>query len=190
MQWNDEKLDGKGFESWREFDHPQLGKVEIGGWDYKYVWQNAPTEYLPEICEKQCAFTLAHALMSSRLEVTKSNVEAHGEGVYKLEVVVANTGFLPTYTSKRAQERKAVRPVEVKLDLPEGATILSGKAEQEIGQLEGRSNKIYGGWFAARTITDNQRRLEWVVRAPEGGGAQVTIKSDRAGTVRAKMDLS
>jgi murein tripeptide amidase MpaA len=189
MQWNDEKLGGKGFEAWREFEHAQLGKVEIGGWDYKYAWQNAPAEYLPEICEKHCAFTMAHALMSSRLEFIKTDVQGHGEGVYKLEVVVANTGFLPTYTSKRAQERKAVRPIEVKLEVPEGATILSGKAEQEAGQLEGRSNKIYGGWFASRSITDNQKRLEWVVRAPDGGIAQVVVKSDRGGTVRAKLEL-
>ncbi len=190
MKWNDEKLGGKGFETWREFDHPQLGKVEIGGWDYKYAWQNAPAEYLPGICEKQCTFTLAHALMSSRLEFLKTEVEAHGKDVYKIDVIVANSGFLPTYTSKRAQERKAVRPVEVKLDLPEGATLLSGKGEQEVGQLEGRTNKIYGGWYSSRHITDNQKRLEWVVQAPEGGTAHVTIRSDRAGTLQADLELA
>lgn len=189
MKWNDEKLDGKGFEDWREFNHPQLGKVEIGGWDYKYAWQNAPAEYLPGICEKQAEFTIAHALMSARLEVLKSNVEAHSEGVYKIDLVVGNTGFLPTYTSKRAQDRKAVRPIEVKLELPEGATLVSGKADQEAGQLEGRTNKIYSGWYSSRSVTDNQKRFEWVVRAPNGGSAQVTIKSDRGGVVRTSLDL-
>ena len=83
MKWNDEKLDGKGFEPWHWFDHPQLGRVEIGGWDHKYVWQNAPTQYLPAICEKQVQFTVAQALMSPRLEFLKTNVEPLGDGVHK-----------------------------------------------------------------------------------------------------------
>jgi murein tripeptide amidase MpaA len=190
MQWNDEKTGGKAYLPWREFDHPQLGKVELGGWDIKDYWQNAPADYLPEMCEQQSEFTLAHALMSSRLELLRQDVQRHGEGVYKVEVVVANTGFLPTYTSKRAQERKIVRPIEVSIKLPEGATLLVGKADQEFGQLEGRTNKLYGGWFSSRHITDNQKRLEWVISSPSGGTAQVTITSDRAGTLRTSLDLA
>ena len=42
MEWNDEKLGGKGFIDWQPFEHPQLGTVEIGGWKDKEVWQNPP----------------------------------------------------------------------------------------------------------------------------------------------------
>jgi murein tripeptide amidase MpaA len=189
MKWNDEKTGGNAFHAWREFDHPQLGKVEIGGWDTKNYIQNAPAEYLPELCEKQCSFTLAHALMSSRLELARTDVEKHGDGVYKVSVVVANRGFLPTYTSKRAQDRKVVRPIEVSLRVPAEGSIVTGKADQEIGQLEGRTNKIYGGWFSSRNITDNQKRIEWVVRAASGGEAEITVRSDRAGTIRTRLPL-
>lgn len=188
MEWNDSKLDGKGFVAWREFDHPQLGKVEIGGWDNKNYWQNAPAEYLPEICEKSCQFTLAHALMSPRLEV-EASVEKEAEGIYKVYAVVRNMGFLPTYTSKRAQARKIVSPIKVEVSLPEGAKLLAGKAEQEIGQLEGRTNKLYGGWFSSGNATDNAIRLEWVIGAQRGSEVEVTAKADRAGTVRAKAAL-
>ena len=189
MKWNDEKLDGKGFEPWHWFDHPQLGRVEIGGWDHKYVWQNAPAQYLPEICKKQVQFTIAQALMSPRLEFLKTNVEPLGEGVYKISAVIANIGFLPTYTSIKAQERKAVRPIEATLELPDGATLVSGKALYDAGQLEGRTNKIYGGWYASRSITDNQKRLEWVLNAPTGGTARITVRSDRAGTLTTDLQL-
>jgi murein tripeptide amidase MpaA len=189
MKWNDEKTGGKAFQPWREFDHPQLGKVEIGGWDTKGYIQNAPPDYLPELCEKQCAFTLAHALMSPRLEFKEARVEEQNEGVYKLSIVVANRGFLPTYTSQRAQERKAVRPIEVSVRLPAEATIVTGKATQEIGHLEGRTNKIYGGWFSSRNVTDNESHLEWVVRAPSGGEVQIEVKSDRAGTIMTRLPL-
>lgn len=36
LKFNDESLDGDGFE------HPQLGKVELGGWKSKQMRQNAP----------------------------------------------------------------------------------------------------------------------------------------------------
>jgi len=189
MKWNDEKMGGKAFQNWREFDHPQLGKVEIGGWDTKDYIQNAPADYLPEICEKQCSFTLAHALMSSRLEFAKTSVDKQSEGVYKVTVVVANRGFLPTYTSQRAQERKVVRPIEVSMRLPADGTIVTGKADQEIGQLEGRTNKIYGGWFSSRNVTDNQKHLEWVVRSPSGCEAEITVSTDRAGTISTRLPL-
>ncbi len=42
LHWNDEALGGRGFVDWHEFEHPQLGTVEIGGWDWFRVWSNAP----------------------------------------------------------------------------------------------------------------------------------------------------
>jgi murein tripeptide amidase MpaA len=51
MAWNDEKMGGRAFFDWQEFDHPQLGKVEIWGWAVKGCRQNAAVEYLPEMCE-------------------------------------------------------------------------------------------------------------------------------------------
>lgn len=189
MRWNDEELEGKGFIAWREFDHPQLGKVEIGGWDTKNYFTNAPPRYLPQICEQNCQFTLAHALVSPRLEVRKLSAEKEAEGVYKITAVVANAGFLPTYTSKKAEERKIVRPIEARINVPEGGKLISGKREQEIGQLEGRSNKIYGGWFSSTNVTDNEALLEWVVSGPAGSEVEVVVKSERAGTIRRKVAL-
>ncbi len=190
IKWNDEKLDGKAFIPWREFDHPQLGKVEIGGWDMKNYWTNAPPQYLEEICEQNCQFTLAHALMSPRLELRKTEVEKQAEGIFKITTTVANKGFLPTYTSKRAQERKIVRPIEARINVPEGGKLIAGKRDHELGQLEGRSNKLYGGWFSSGNVTDNEKRLEWIVRAPSGTQAEVVVKSERAGTIRATLDLA
>ncbi|MGK7943882.1 MAG: M14 family metallopeptidase, partial [Microcystaceae cyanobacterium] len=115
LQWNDEKLGGKGFIDWTPFNHPQLGEVEIGGWDEKKVWQNAPTEYLPDICEKHCQFAIAHALMSPRLSLSRSEVVAQGGDIYHVTVQWENVGFLPTYTSQKSLERKMVQPIKVVL---------------------------------------------------------------------------
>jgi len=185
MGWNDDQLGGKGFVDWQPFDHPQLGPVELGGWDVKAVWQNAPAAFLPELCEKHCLFTIAHALMSPRLGLRRLVVQPQGGDVYRVVALLENSGFLPTYTSKKGLERKVARPIEVVLTLPAGATLVTGEARQEIGHLEGRANKAFGGGSG----TDYLRKVEWVVRAPAGTRLALTAAAERAGTVRTEIAL-
>ena len=189
MRWNDQVLGGEGFASWQPFEHPQLGPVEIGGWRTKFVWQNAPAQFLPDLCHKHCLFSIAHAVMGPRLTVESFTAARQGGELHKLTLILRNTGYLPTYTSKKALERKAVRPIEVEVMVPDGGELVSGEREQEIGQLEGRSNKMWGSWFSGGYPTDNARRLEWVVRGSTGSEVRVEVRAERAGTVRAAVTL-
>jgi murein tripeptide amidase MpaA len=186
LRWNDQQLAGKGFFPWQPFEHPQLGTVEIGGWDFKGVWQNAPAQYLPDLCEKQFRFALTHALLSPRLAIAAVQLIPQGGDIYHLLVQIENQGFLPTYTSKKALERKVVRPIEVNLALPEGVNLISGQLEQEIGHLEGRSNKVF-----ERTASGNDYRhhIEWVVKGQTDEEVLITVCSERAGTVRHSLKL-
>jgi murein tripeptide amidase MpaA len=34
LKWNDEVLKGRGYVDWYAYKHPQLGSVELGGWDF------------------------------------------------------------------------------------------------------------------------------------------------------------
>jgi hypothetical protein len=128
--------------------------------------------------------------MSPRLTVQECQAEALGGGLHKITLILRNTGFLPTYTSKRALQQKAVRPIEVEVTLPAGVTLTSGEREQEIGHLEGRSNKLWGGWYSSGYPTDNARRLEWVVAGAAGSVVKIETRSERAGTVRAEITLN
>jgi murein tripeptide amidase MpaA len=187
LKWNDEQIGGRGFVPWRPFVHPELGPVEIGGWIERRTFGNPPEEFLLKTIAPNTEFVIAQALMSPRLELRQLSAEPIGDGVFRLRAVAANTGYLPTYGSKKAQEIRAVRPVEVTLELPEGAELLTGEVRQEIGQLEGRANKraLWGGSFP----TDNLQKLEWTVRASAGGVARITAASQRAGTARAELAL-
>jgi murein tripeptide amidase MpaA len=186
LKWNDEALKGEGFVPWQPFDHPQLGRVEIGGWKFKSVWQNAPCQYLPGLCEKQFRFAIAHALISPRLAIARSVVTAQGENIFHIVVQWENQGFLPTYTSQKALERKAVRPIEVVLTLPGTVVLVSGLLKQEIPHLEGRSNKAFASLASG---LDYRRHLEWVVKGPLGTEIQVTAYGERAGTVQTTLTL-
>ena len=188
MKWNDEAMSGEAFENWRSFDHPQLGPVEIGGWKGKLYEQNAPLKYLPDMCKKHSRFTLSHASLNPYLSLRTLDINRQGENVYRVVAVIENNGFLPTYTSQKALERNDARPIEATLYLPEGVSLIAGDRRQELGQLEGRSNKIWN-WWSGASPTDNRRKVEWVFKAAPGSSVELTVRSQRAGVIRHTITL-
>ena len=188
MKWNDEILGGKAFIDWYKFDHPQLGKVELGGWDFMNSWTNPPLAFL----EKEVAlfpdWVLWHLLISPKLVLRQVEVKTIGTGTYRVRMVVENTGWLPTYVTKKALEKKITRGVICEIELPVSATLQSGKLREELVQLEGRAYKsafadsLEGG-------TDDRLKVEWVVYAPNGGKVKLVARHERAGTVRTEVEL-
>jgi hypothetical protein len=51
LKWSDEQCGGQAHVDWRPFQHPQLGAVEIGGWDKMNYWRNPP----PHLREREAA---------------------------------------------------------------------------------------------------------------------------------------
>lgn len=178
---DDEGLEG--FEPWRPFEHPQLGPVEIGGWDYGRFWGVAPFKFLPDIAERHARFTLAHAAASPRLHWKLTEAQPQGGGLYRVVGVLENLGYLPTYTSARAKERQAVQPIRVKVRAP---ALVSGEASQDAGQLEGRS-AVSGGF--GPTSAAQERKFEWVVRGQPGETVTLEAAGPRAGVARAEVRL-
>ena len=188
MKWNDDVLGGKGYVDWYAFDHPQLGKLELGGWDSLNTWTNPPVEFLEKEIQVFPDWIIWHALISPRLTLRETSVKPIGEGAFVLRLVVENTGWLPTYVTKKAVEKKVARGVICEIELPEGATLQSGKPRQELGQLEGRAYKsaFPEAWEGG---TDDRLKIEWVIHAPKGGMVKVSARHERAGVVRAEMEL-
>jgi murein tripeptide amidase MpaA len=190
LKWSDEQLGGRGYVEWKPFDHPQLGGVEIGGWDRFYAWANVPFERLEQEIAPHTDWAIFHCLISPRLEARSLEVERVGESVWKIQLVLENTGWLPTNVSDKAAERNAVRQVEVELELPEGARLVSGEKRTEAGQLTGRVHKRSSLWWGTNDATTDRAKLEWVVESPNGGAVELAAKHQRAGTVRQVVELA
>jgi len=191
LEWSDEVLKGKGYIDWYPYEHPQLGRVELGGWDHLYAFRNPP----PELLEKEIApfadWLVWHLLISPRLELYEASAKPLGKGTYTVRMVVQNTGWLPTYVTKRAMEKKLTRGIVCEIELPEGATLETGKAREELGQLEGRAYKSSTpGGFSPGDPTDERAKVEWVVHAPQGGTVRLTARHERAGTLVAEVELA
>lgn len=192
LQWNDSALGGKGFVDWYKYRHPQLGEVEIGGWDALYTWSNPPKHLLEQEVERFPKWLLWHLLISPRLELLEANAVSLGDGAFRVRLAVQNTGWLPTYVCKKALERKLTRGVVCEIELPPGAALEAGELRQKKGELEGRAYKTStpSGWFATDgDPTDERLKAEWVVRAPSGAVVKLSAKHERAGTVRAEVKL-
>ncbi len=188
LRWNDQELAGQGFINWREFEHPPLGTVEIGGWDPKFVVQNPPPKFLEQECHKNTLWNLKHAASLPRTSIEEVTVEELEEGVYRIQALLANHGYLPTNITNRARAVEAVNEDRAFLHVPEGAELLFGKAEQEIGFLEGYMNGQKAAWGTPAPAR-SAARVSWVVRAPEGTQLELTLKSERGGTVRQNVTL-
>jgi murein tripeptide amidase MpaA len=190
LKWSDEVLGGRGYVDWYPFEHPQLGRVELGGWDMLYAWRNPPPEFL----EKEVAlfpdWLVWHLLISPKLAVYEATVEPLGDALYKVRLVVQNTGWLPTYVTKKALEKKLVRGVIAEIELPDGATLQLGKPREELGQLEGRAYKPSAANVWNADPTDDRAKVEWVVHAPQGGTVRLTARHERAGVVRVECPLA
>jgi murein tripeptide amidase MpaA len=188
LKWNDEVLQGKGYVDWYPYQHPQLGNVELGGWDFMNMWTNPPLQFLEKEISPFPEWVVWHALISPRLVALDTNVIPLGGNSYRIRLVVQNEGWLPTYVTKKALERKVTRGVIAEITLPKGATLESGKPREELGELEGRAYKPV---FVddAEESTDERVKVEWVVRAKKGTKVKLLAKHERAGAVRVDVVL-
>lgn len=179
------------FKPWTPFEHPQLGPVELGGVDPKYFVQNPPVRFLPEEVEKHTRFILRHARTMPHLQLRDVAVRVLGRGLYRVEAVVQNSGFMPTHVLNEALSLKLVPDIAVELS-GEGIAFEEGKARQEIGQLEGFSG-INSNYFFFGINTNPHRPVEkqvaWVIQADAGTAVTVAASSQRAGVVQACVTL-
>jgi murein tripeptide amidase MpaA len=186
LNWSDEKLNGRGYVDWYEFDHPQLGKVELGGWDTLYAWRNPPPDYLEKEIESFVNWVVWQARCSPKLERHSVNVVSDGDASV-IKFAVDNTGWLPTYLSKMGETKKLCRGVVGEIELSDGMSLISGRLREQGPQLEGRCYIPSAGFGWMMNETDHRHVFEWTVRGK--GEVSLIAKHERAGEVRERIRL-
>ncbi|MDE2126364.1 MAG: carboxypeptidase [Armatimonadetes bacterium] len=189
LTWADSLPGGSAWQDWRPFKHPQLGDIELGGWDYLYAFRNPPPCCLEAEIAPLADWAIFHCLISPLMELRSATARRLRAGVWLVQVVVENTGWLPSYVTKTALQHAVVRDVVAEIELPQGAKLCSGKLRMECGQLEGRAYKTSApGPFTTDASTE-RAKIEWVVESQTAGEVQVTVRHQRAGVVRATIRL-
>jgi hypothetical protein len=129
-----------------------------------------------------------HALISPILATREVSVTSLSADTFRVRLVVQNEGWLPTYVTKKALERKATRGVIAEIQLPKGAKLISGREREELGELEGRA---YKDVMVSETSegTEDRVKVEWVVKAKRGSKIKLIAKHERGGTVKVDVVL-
>lgn len=194
LRWSDTTLGRDvGYVDWYPFEHPQLGPVELGGWHFFRVWSNPPPALMEAEIAPHSDFAVRHLLLSPRLELREASASRIGEpgedgrSTWRVLVVVENTGWMATNITERAMERKAVRPLEAEISLPDDASLAAGTARVELGQLTGRALKRSA--LLASDPTRDRAKVEWVLTAPVGALVSVEVRHQRAGVLRLEVAL-
>lgn len=184
----DKECPGTAYVDWYEFDHPQLGKLEIGGWDIQNSFHNPPLHLLEKEVAPFPEWFVYQALMSGSLEMIDASAEKVGDNAFMVRMVVENVGYLSTAGSEKAKAHKVTREVVAEIKLPDGAKLLRGKSWEEVGHLDGRvgmmaSPVFIGTGFDPMDGGSNRAKIEWLVEAAPGTKIEVTARQERSGKV-------
>lgn len=171
LRYNDSIMGGAAFKNWTPFDHPQLGRLEIGGW--KKFGQNNPVgERMNQEVRRNVDFVLMQASLLPELALAELKAQPLSGGVYRIEGTVRNLGYQPTELAIRVSQRRAV-PVRAELSVPGSAQILHPKPTQELGVIAGHG----------------EQKVEWLVRASPGATVAVRAWHPKAGKASAELRI-
>ncbi|ANH69192.1 M14 family metallopeptidase [Mitsuaria sp. 7] len=200
LRWSDEHCGGRAYVDWQPFQHPQLGAVEIGGWDQINYWRNPPPELREAEVERFPAWMDRIALSLPRLELLRAEAQALAlaHDVWKIRLAVVNTGWLPTSVTQLALDHKIVRGVMFEIHLPDIDTgadadiaLLVGKPRIEGPQLRGHApRKSLLALSPDPEPMADRAVVEWTIRAPHGTTIAMTAEAERAGRIRTSVTLS
>jgi murein tripeptide amidase MpaA len=197
LKWSDQACGGQAHVDWKPFEHLQLGRVEIGGWDKMNFWRNPPPALREREVERFPAWMNQIALSLPRLELVRTEVRALGDDTWRVRMAVGNAGWLPAAVTARAVERQVVKGVVFDLHLPAplnpdsgGVTLLSGLPRIQGPHLAGhgpRTSQL--SFLPSREITGDRAVAEWVLRAPRGTRLSISARAARAGAVHTEVVL-
>ncbi|MBC8514678.1 hypothetical protein H8D30_02315 [bacterium] len=190
MRWNDEVAHGACFSDWEEFEHPDLGWIEIGGWRAFCTRAPLPDE-LPEMAMRNTLFTLLHASFMPQVALGKTTATRLERGLWQVEVEILNLGEMPTASG---QARRVGIAKEERLTVLGGELVASGERE-----LDSRG----GGTFVTNpheTPIEGEAQVgnlgpmarRWIVllvRASRGDALVIVLDSEKGGSATQEIQL-
>lgn len=170
LNWAKENLKrNEYFKEWTSYDHPQLGKVEIGGFKTAFFLTNPPIKFLAKEIENVFEGSFAVSRMAPLVEVDSIAVEPIEGNTSKVTVVVKNSGYFPTYGSAQALKVKIINKPLCKTSLSAKSgelKILSAPAAESIHHLKGfsDSNPRISPFFGTGFSHEYEQQLSWIIQ--------------------------
>lgn len=189
--WDRDENEGRTFPPWRPFDHPQLGRVEIGGIDPRVGIWNPPLHELAPICASQSQVLLRLAAMAPKLEIATIDRVSLDGGLTRLDVTIRNVGYLGTYGVPSAKQLDFNEPVYA-VAYAEGCELVDlGQTHQTLGHLDGWGHGLHtGANLPAYPGTRGNTHTGFVSYLIRGTGSlELRVGSCRMGFVIAQISM-
>lgn len=162
LAFSNSTLDGKGLVEWKEYDHPDLGEIEIGGF-VPYLSLNPKAEIVDSLLGLKVPFLFELADYLPKLNISNTKVKPKGAGIYEIEMWIENSGFIPFCTAMGMRNKVPV-PAIINIS-GKDIKILSGKKRTPLSRIEGK--KAY--------------KLSWLVKVDKKTTIQIDLSSKTAG---------
>ncbi len=170
----------QGAVDWHEVEHPQYGKIEVGG--LKKQWGRQPPSFLlEEECHRNMAFTLYHADQMPQVEVRSIAIEPAGAGLTRVTAVVANPKLVPSRTAIDVKHK--ISPPEVVTIEGTALEVVTGLTASEPFFEKANEQKRRPASMRVDTIPGRGAvYVRWFVRGKPP--YTVTVRSSKGGTAR------
>lgn len=180
QRWRDRVLFGTTFTDWKEMDHPEHGRVLVGG-GTKFSSRIPPSFMLEEEYHRNFAFVFFHADQMPLLRWESVETKSLGGDLWEVTVAVANDRLIPTRTARAANKRIG-EPDRLLIDPGSGVEIISA------GHASSRNDRT----FTAQR--DEPRRLaiedgvpghgsrimRFIAKGPAGGSISLRYEAEKA----------
>lgn len=170
-----EKNDYPGFVEWEKVEHPDFpGKeVEVGGF-HPRCRLNPPVELAEKLIDPNVEMLKLLADRLPRLDLVRDRVEELGDGLFRIRIRLINRGFLRTESHMGSASRQLQR-LQMELELPDGAELLTAPARRSVGALDGNGGKTEEVWLVrfGEGVPETVRIRAW---APHVGEASLDVK--------------
>lgn len=163
----------EAFVAWQAVEHPDFPgrRVEVGGFR-PFARTNPPLAMLDELAGKHGDFLTDLAGKLPRIEVARIECRLLADSIYEIEILVTNTGFLPTALA-HGETSQQILPTRVTLDV-EPRCFLAGTKTTFLPTLAGS-----GGTAKVRCT----------VRAAGRSAIPFEVVSALAGRVKGSIEL-
>lgn len=170
----------------KEYDHPQYGKVLVGGW-HKYSSRVPPLFMLEELCHRNFAFTVYHADQMPQLAFGRVAAEPLGEETWQVTVEIKNERAIPTVSARAADKKIGARDFAM-LEGNGANVVASGTVNEWYDKTMSLTKRNPARiWNDGGVWRNRPTFCRWIVEARDQ--VEVSYTSEKGGTIRRTIEL-
>ncbi|UCG28235.1 MAG: hypothetical protein JSV24_02425, partial [Bacteroidales bacterium] len=169
LAFSDRYLNGKGFVEWKEFDHPTLGMVEIGG-AVPFTDNTPPAGMIDSLLSLQVPWIFKLVEKLPELKMLKTETKNKGSGIHELTVWIENKSYLPFPTAMGKRNRQPA-PAVLRIE-GENIMFLSGKQRTPVNQVDGYKNVKFSWILQA----EKEEEIALILESKNAWGDRKQIK--------------